>query len=58
VAGRGPAAYLLLHEGRPVTVVDTGGDTPTVLARAGVRTERIGTLMISHLHRTTVDALR
>ena len=55
--GRGSAAYLLLHEGRPVTIVDMGGDTPTALARAGVRTDRMGMLMISHLHPDHVSGL-
>ena len=48
--GRGSAAYLLLHEGRPAALVDLGGDVPTALARAGVDAGDIRLVLISHLH--------
>lgn len=55
--GRGSAAYLLWHSGRPAAVVDMGGDTATALARAGVEAGEIDTLLVSHFHPDHVSGL-
>lgn len=55
--GRGSPAYLVRSNGRPVILVDVGGDTPTALARAGVEPAAIDALLISHLHPDHVSGL-
>lgn len=55
--GRGAAAYALWQDGRPVALIDMGGDTPTALARAGARPGTARVLLISHLHPDHVSGL-
>ena len=55
--GRGSAAYLLWVDQRPAVVVDMGGDTPTALARAGVRACEVDTLLLTHFHPDHISGL-
>lgn len=47
---RGSAAYLVWHAGRPVAVVDMGGDTARALAQAGVKPAEVEAVLLTHLH--------
>jgi len=55
--GRGGAAYALWRYGRPVVLIDMGGDTPTALARAGARPGTADVLLVSHMHPDHVSGL-
>ena len=55
--GRGSSAYLFWYNAEPLFVLDMGGDTPTALSRAGVRSGSIAALLISHVHPDHVAGL-
>lgn len=54
---RGAPAYLVWINHKPAAVIDMGGDTPTALVKAGVGANRIGTILISHIHPDHVSGL-